>query len=74
LKEAGLVNERRNGTQRLYSFRDILLTHHWLSFDELLRSSPDAGSLLRWSLLSLAYAAVFFSAAWARITTADVSG
>jgi len=59
---------------QLGSFRDILLTHHWLSFDELLRSSPDAGSLLRWSLLSLAYAAVFFSAAWARITTADVSG
>ena len=54
--------------------RDFLLTHYWLSFDELLRSSPHLGSLVRWSLVPLAYAAVFGAAAWARITTADVSG
>ncbi|MDX6310346.1 MAG: type transport system permease protein [Nocardioidaceae bacterium] len=59
---------------QLGRFRDVLLTHNWLNFDELLRSSPNAGSLLRWSLLPLAYALVFFAAAWARITTADVSG
>jgi ABC-2 type transport system permease protein len=54
--------------------RGALLTHHWLDFAELLRSSPDVSSLLRWSLVPLAYAAVFGAAAWARITTADVSG
>lgn len=59
---------------QLGSFRNILLTHNWLHFDELLRSNPDVTSLFRWSLLPLAYAAVFFSAAWSRITTADVSG
>lgn len=59
---------------QLGRFREILLTHHWLNFDDLLRTSPDGGSLVRWSLLSLGYAAVFFLAAWSRITTADVSG
>ncbi len=59
---------------QLGSFRSLLLTHHWLDFSELLRSSPDTGSLLRWSLVPIAYAAIFFSAAWARITTADISG
>ncbi len=59
---------------QLGRFREILLTHNWLHFDELLRLNFDVGSLLRWSLLSLGYAVVFFLAAWARITTADVSG
>ncbi len=59
---------------QLGAFRSVLLTHHWLDFGELLRSNIDTPSLLRWSLLPLAYAAVFISAAWARITTADVSG
>jgi ABC-2 type transport system permease protein len=54
--------------------RSALLTHHWLDFAELLRSSPDVSALLRWSLVPLAYAAIFGAAAWARITTADVSG
>lgn len=59
---------------QLGSFRSVLLTHHWLDFGELLRSNIDTPSLLRWSLLPLAYAAIFIAAAWARITTADVSG
>lgn len=59
---------------QLGSFREILLTHNWLQFDELLRTNYDVQSLLSWSLLSLGYAVVFFMAAWARITTADVSG
>ena len=59
---------------QLGRFRELLLTHNWLNFDELLRTNYDVGSLVRWSLLSLGYAVVFFLAAWARITTADVSG
>ena len=59
---------------QLGALRTVLLTHHWLDFGELLRTSPDTQSLLRWSLLPLAYAAIFMSAAWTRINTADVSG
>jgi ABC-2 type transport system permease protein len=59
---------------QLGELRNVLLTHHWLDFDELLRSSPDTSSLLGWSLLPLTYAAVFSAAAWARLTTADVTG
>jgi ABC-2 type transport system permease protein len=58
---------------QLGALRNILLTHHWLDFGELLRGSPDVPSLLSWSLLPLAYAAIFISAAWARLTTADIT-
>ncbi|MCU1605190.1 MAG: family transporter protein [Modestobacter sp.] len=50
-----------------------LLTHHWLGFGELLRTAPDGGALLGWSLLHLAYVAVFLSLAWARLQTKDVT-
>jgi ABC-2 type transport system permease protein len=50
-----------------------LLTHNWLGFGELLRTVPDVGALARWSLLHLAYAAVFLSLAWARLQTKDVT-
>jgi ABC-2 type transport system permease protein len=59
---------------QLGSLRDLLLTHYWLSFDELLRSSPHLGSLVGWSAVPLAYAVLFGSLAWSRITTADVTG
>jgi ABC-2 type transport system permease protein len=50
-----------------------LLTHNWLGFGELLRGTVDSGALLRWSALHLAYAVVFLSLAWARLTTKDVT-
>lgn len=50
-----------------------LLTDHWLSFGELLRSSISWTDLARWTLLHLAYAAVFLSLAWSRMTTKDVT-
>ncbi|HEV7203247.1 MAG TPA: ABC transporter permease [Jatrophihabitans sp.] len=50
-----------------------LLTDHWLSFGELLRSSISWVDLARWTLLHLAYAAVFLSLAWSRMTTKDVT-
>jgi ABC-2 type transport system permease protein len=59
---------------QLGSLRTILLTHHWLDFGEILRASPDVGALVGWGLLPVAYAAIFLAAAWARITTADVTG
>ena len=50
-----------------------LLTHNWLGFGEFLRTTPDGAALLGWSLLHLAYVAVFLSLAWARLTTKDIT-
>ena len=58
---------------QLSSIHGALLTHHWLGFGELLRSSVDTAALLRWSLLHVAYAAVFLSLAWARLSTKDIT-
>ncbi len=58
---------------QLTAIHPFLLTHHWLGFGELLRGSVDTSALLRWSALHLAYAAVFLSLAWARLTTKDVT-
>lgn len=58
---------------QLSAIHPWLLTHNWLGFGELLRGTVDTGALLRWSALHLAYAAVFLSLAWARLTTKDVT-
>ncbi|MFL6239330.1 MAG: ABC transporter permease [Actinomycetes bacterium] len=55
------------------SVRSILLTHHWQDFGELLRQPPHLSTLLPGIFLPLAYAAIFGTAAWARITTMDVT-
>lgn len=59
---------------QLGAVRYGLLTHYWLSFDELLRTSPQIGGLALRALVPLAYALVFMTAAWSRITTSDVTG
>lgn len=71
---SGIAFAVLDSVPQLGALRELLLTHHWLDFAELLRSSPETQSLLRWSLVPVAYTAIFISAAWARITTADVSG
>ncbi len=58
---------------QLKAIHPYLLTHNWLGFGELLRGHVDTGSLLRWSALHLAYAAVFLSLAWSRLRTKDVT-
>jgi len=58
---------------QLRRIHGVLLTHNWLGFGELLRGQVDRAALLRWSGLHLAYAAVFLSCAWARLTTKDVT-
>lgn len=58
---------------QLSGIHPYLLTHNWLGFGELLRSDVNTTQLLRWSALHLAYAAVFLSLAWARLTTKDVT-
>jgi ABC-2 type transport system permease protein len=58
---------------QLSAIHPALLTDHWLGYGELLRTSISAADLTRWTLLHLAYAAIFLSLAWSRITTKDVS-
>lgn len=58
---------------QLSAIHPWLLTHNWLGFGELLRGTVDAGALLRWSGLHLAYAAVFLALARGRLTTKDVT-
>jgi ABC-2 type transport system permease protein len=58
---------------QLHAIHGVLLTHNWLAFGELLRSSVDVQALLRWSLLHLSYAAIFLSLAYARLQTKDVT-
>ena len=58
---------------QLSAIHGILLTDHWLGFGEFLRTGIDYSTLLRWSALHVAYAAVFISLAWARLATKDVT-
>lgn len=68
-----VFSELLDAVPQLRSISGGLLTHHWLGFGELLRSSPDGGALLGWTGVHLAYAAVFLSLAWARFQTKDVT-
>ncbi len=50
-----------------------LFTHPWMAFGELLRGTVAAGPLVHGVLTQLAYVVVFAAAAWARLTTKDIS-
>jgi ABC-2 type transport system permease protein len=58
---------------QLSAIHPVLLTHHWLDFGELLRSSISWSDLTSWTALHLAYAAIFLSLAWSRLTTRDIT-
>jgi ABC-2 type transport system permease protein len=58
---------------QLSAIHPALLTDHWLGFGELLRGTVDTAALIRWSLLHVAYAAIFLSLAWTRLVTKDVT-
>ena len=58
---------------QLSAIHPVLLTDHWLGFGELLRTSVSITDLVRWTALHLAYAAVFLSLAWSRLTTKDIT-
>jgi ABC-2 type transport system permease protein len=58
---------------QLSAIHPALLTDHWLGFGELLRTSISASDLISWTGLHLAYAAIFLSLAWSRITTRDIT-
>lgn len=58
---------------QLGSLRNLLFTHHWLGFAEILRLHVDWLQLVGWLGLQAAYVALFAAAAWARFTTADIT-
>jgi ABC-2 type transport system permease protein len=51
-----------------------LLMNRWFSFADLMRDPPFTDGILRNLGLQAAYLAVFYSAAWARLTSRDISG
>jgi ABC-2 type transport system permease protein len=68
-----IVVEVLDALPQLGSLRQVLFTHHWLGFGELLRLQVDVGTLVSWSALQLAYVVVLGALAWARFTTKDVT-
>ncbi|HVB27951.1 MAG TPA: ABC transporter permease [Mycobacteriales bacterium] len=68
-----IVSTVADAVPQLGGIRGLLLTHHWLDFGDLMRTSVPIGTLVHNALLPLAYAAVFGAAAWSRMTTADVT-
>ena len=50
-----------------------LFSHYWLDYGDLLRDPIATGGVVRGLLATGAYALVFGAAAWARMTTKDVS-
>ena len=50
-----------------------LLTHWWTAFGDLLRDPIAAESIQRGLITALLYTGVFWLAAWARLTTKDIS-
>ncbi|TWD83748.1 ABC-2 type transport system permease protein [Kribbella amoyensis] len=51
-----------------------LLMYGWTSFADLLRDPPYWDAIQRNLLLQAAYLAVFYAAAWARLTSRDING
>lgn len=58
---------------QLHAVQPYLFTHYWLSFADLLRDPVSWDGLRRDLGLQGLYAAVFGSAAWARLTTRDIT-
>jgi ABC-2 type transport system permease protein len=58
---------------QLGSLRNLLFTHHWLAFGDILRYDVAWATLLSHLGLQLAYVIIFGAAAWARFTTSDIT-
>jgi ABC-2 type transport system permease protein len=68
-----IIAEVLDAVPQIGAARSALFTHNWLGFGELLRPGVSVPTLVGWSLLQVAYVAVFGSLAWARFTTKDVT-
>lgn len=60
--------------QQLSAIHAYLPTHWWLSWDGLFRSPLDLSGVASGVVSFAVYAAIFGSVAWARLTSADVTG
>ncbi|MYS20556.1 ABC-2 type transport system permease protein [Streptomyces sp. DvalAA-14] len=58
---------------QLHAVQPYLFPHYWLSFADVLRDPVQWGGIARNLGLQAVYAAVFGSAAWARLTSRDVT-
>ncbi|MFI6699279.1 ABC transporter permease [Streptomyces sp. NPDC050509] len=58
---------------QLHAVQPYLFSHHWLSFADLLRQPVLWDGIAENLGLQVLYAAVFGSAAWARLTTRDIT-
>jgi ABC-2 type transport system permease protein len=68
-----VVSALLDAVPQLSGIHPYLLTDHWLGFGELLRTSISVSDLTSWTGLHLAYAAIFLSLAWSRLTTKDIT-
>jgi ABC-2 type transport system permease protein len=68
-----VASEVSDNIPQFGAVRPYLPTHWWLSFDSLLRSPVDTSTLLHALLSFGVYVVIFFSIAWARFTSADVT-
>lgn len=68
-----LTSQILDAIAQLEPIHEYLPTHWWFAFGDLLRDPVATGDVLPGVLSALAYTAVFASAAWARLTTKDIS-
>ena len=67
------VRHQTNFDENPSNIQPFLFSHYWLSFADLLRDPVPWDAIAKNLGLQLVYAAVFGSAAWARLTTRDVT-
>ena len=69
-----ITSQILNEIPQLSSIHAYLPTHYWLAFGDLLRDPIATGDIGKGLWSAAAYTALFFSAAWARFGSRDVSG
>ncbi len=68
-----IVSEILDAIPQVAVIHPYLFTHPWLAFGDLLRDPVLTANLVQGVLTQLAYVVIFCAAAWARLTTRDVT-
>ena len=66
-------SEIMDSVSQLSAIHPYLLTHYWLGFGDLLRDPIATQQVTKGLIVSVVYAAIFWTAAWARFASKDVS-
>ena len=69
----GVLSLVLDSIPQLSPIQPYLPTHYWTAFGDLLRASPDYGTLLRHLLVQVVYVGLAGSIAWARFADVDVT-